>query len=322
MSLKHLQLCKSFTTSTANDTETTSSHCSHCHSTPTLIEYSEITRRNCVHHLKKSVKKISLANTMFNKFLLIYAIVFLVLSPSILCMRHQDLPIGSALTSQMTPSTNSIDMKATLNDKSELSYEEDGDNDEEDSDEDQKDDFAPSSSDVIKEYEKQFKAFAKTFPMHSENKNHHLTTLKPRKTTGGSCSSTVCLARKGIEEASTESIRKHILMKLGMEHEPNITKYPNISEELRQRLCATFNINPENCLGKKLPNVEYQSDDPVDSQYVDYNEDDRDVVSEEEDVQFMSVENRIYAFPSSKFVVLLTCFKASTLKTLNQKLNL
>lgn len=305
MSLKHLQLCKNFTTSTANDTET-STHCSHCHSTPTFFEYSEITRRNCVHHLKKSVKKISVANTMFHKFLLIYAIVFVVFSPLILCMRHQDLPNGSALTPQMTPSTNSIDMKATQNDKSELSYEEDGDTDEEESDEDQKDEFAPSSSDVIKEYEKQFKAFAKTFPVHNENKNHHLTTLKPRKTTEGSCSSTVCLARKGMEEASTESIRKHILMKLGMEHEPNKTNYPKLTEEFRERLCKKINISPENCLGKKFPSVEYQSDDPVDSQYVDYGEDvDRDVVSEEEDVQFMSVENRIYAFPSSKLTSIL-----------------
>lgn len=316
MSLKHLQLCKSFTTSTANDTET-STHCSHCHSTPTFFEYSEIVRRNCVHHLKKSVKKISLGNTMFNKFLLIYAIVFVVFSPLILCMRHQDLPIGSALTPQMTPSTNSIDMKATQNEKSELSYEEDGDNDEEESDEDQNDDFAPSSSDVIKEYEKQFKAFAKTFPVHNnENKNHHLTTLKPRKTTEASCSSSVCLARKGIEEASTESIRKHILMKLGMEHEPNKTNYPKLTEEFRERLCKKINISPENCLGKKLPSVEYQSDDPVDSQYVDYNEDGRDVVTEEEDVQFMSVENRIYAFPSSKFDFICTSTLAMDLKTL------
>lgn len=214
-------------------------------------------------------------------------------------MRHQELPNESALI-QITPSTNSIDTKAILNAKSDSSYEDDSDNVEEESEET----FIPSPEEVRKAYEQQFQMHSKNVSLNNENKNSQLTTMKPiRASEEGSCSSTACLARKDIEKASTESIRKHILMKLGMEHEPNQTNYPKVTKEFRELICKQMSISPENCFGRKLPNVEYQSDDPVDTHYDDY-DGDRDVVTEEEDVQFLSFENRIYAFPSSKLMPL------------------
>ena len=290
MCQEHLKL----TTLTTNDTAD-STHCSRCQSAPTFLEFSKNTRRSCVRRLKRSVNRVGLASIMHHKFLLIYALVFIAFSPLVTCMRHQELPNESA-SIQITPSTNSIDTKTILNAKSDSSYDEDSDNFEEESEE-----YIPSSEEVRKEYEKQFQAHSKNISISNENKNSHLTTMKPiRPIEEGSCASTACLARKDIEKASTESIRKHILMKLGMEHEPNETNYPKITKEFREFICKRMGISPENCHGKKLPNVEYQSDDPVESHYDDY-DGDRDVITEEEDVQFLSFENRIYAFPSSKF---------------------
>lgn len=299
MSLKHLQLHKIFTTSTANDTEA-STHCSHCQSSPSTLTNS---RRNCVHHLKKSAKRFgSSNNTMLYKFLLIYALVFLAFNPLILCMRHQDVVATNVATiSLTTPSTNSIDTSESLLKSESSSDVVEGEDDSEDEDWDDDQNYAaPSRDEVAQEYQKQLKAYAKNTQLQNEMKNSFASTVKPRRTTEGSCLSTACLARKDIEEASTESIRKHILMKLGMEHEPNITNYPKLTEEFRERLCKKMNISPKNCLGKKPSNVEYQSDDPLGSQSEDY-ESDRDVVTAEEDVQFLSFENRIYAFPSSEY---------------------
>lgn len=219
-------------------------------------------------------------------------------SPNILCMRHPEVPSVSVL-SQATPSTNSIDTKETLHGQSESSSMEDNLPEDDDWDDDQNY-AAPSKDEVEQEYHKQFKAFAKKTQQKNEAKNSIATTVKPRRTTEGSCSSSACMARKDIEEASTQSIRKHILMKLGMDHEPNSTNYPKLTEEFRERLCKKMNISPENCLGKKPANVEYQSDYPIDMQDDDY-ESDRDVVTADEEVQFLSFENRIYAFPSSKY---------------------
>lgn len=217
----------------------------------------------------------------------------IVFNPIILCVQHNE--ISTSTMSQVTPSTNSINIIPAMNDKSSDSYEYE---DDEQSEEDKRD-YTPSMIDVKNAYDSQFKAFANNFPKN-ENKRIHITTVKPRMIVEmGSCKSSVCQARKDIENASTESIRKHILMKLGMTHEPNMTSYPKLTEEYREILCKRVNIDPEKCLGNKPSSLEYQSDDPIDSYYDDGR--DRDVVTEEEDVQFLSYENRIYAFPSSKF---------------------
>lgn len=228
---------------------------------------------------------------MCSKFLLIYAIALTLLSPLTLCLRHQEPPTKSFL-SQVTTSTNSIDSKA-IKDMSEISIEDDH------SDEDSDQESYEPSVDVREEYERQYKAYAKNVTVKSEITNAYKTTTNPRRTFEASCSSSVCRARKDIEEASTQSIRKHILMKLGMEHEPNKTNYPKLTKEFRELLCKRININPENCFGTVLPNVEYQSDDPLESN--DEYDSDRDYESDDEEVSFMSFENRIYAFPNSKW---------------------
>lgn len=205
-------------------------------------------------------------------------------------MQHQDMSNVTAASSLATPSTNSIDPNDDKNEslESEIPSSEELDDDQ---------NYAiPSKQEVEQEYMKQFNAFAKKTPQTQHNDVHTFaTTVKPRRTFEGSCQSTSCLLRKDIEEASTQSIRKHILMKLGMDHEPNITTYPKLTDQFREMLCKRMNISPENCLGKKSHNVEYQSDDPNEEIY----ENDRDVVTAEEDVQFLSFENRIYAFPST-----------------------
>lgn len=305
MSLKHLRLHENYKAQTANDTKpTTTTQCSHCNSSSSFFkENSDITRRNCVCHLKRSVNNqcfsAHVKTTMFHKFLLVYVIVLIFSCPFVKCMRHQDTPNTNSL-GQMTPSTNSIGSTATLNDKS--FYSDDSDNDEIEESDEYHYDHTPAYDEVAKMYEKQFRAFPKTVPKKEELQNSQLTTIKPQRASPNSCSNSMCQARQDIEEASTASIRKHILMKLGYEHEPNVTKYPKLTEDYRKLLCKLNNFSSEECLGKKLPKVEYQSDEPVDSNYDEY-EADRDIVTEEEDVQFLSYENRIYAFPSSKLSV-------------------
>jgi hypothetical protein len=298
--LKSYRKHKSLTVlTTFNDTET-SSYCSHCHNSLSLVEYNKINRRNCICHRQRTVKIIKQTN-MISKSLLIYVLISLLFCPYIFCLRSYQ---GST-ASQVTTSRNSIDenKKIFFNEKD--SYE---DNIEESEEDDLVDQNEFKTSDIQKAYEKQFQAFPKNLNVKSELQNGQLTTsmpFTPRRTTGNAipspasaCSSSVCLARKNLEEASTESIRKHILMKLGMEHEPNKTNYPKLPDELREILCKRMNINSEQCFGTKQTNIEYQSDEPFASQNGDY-ESGYDVV-EEKDVPFMSYENRIYAFPSSK----------------------
>lgn len=299
MCQKHLKFYKDLTTSTTNDTAD-ATHCSRCQSTPSFFEISKNTRRSCVHHLKRSVKRVGLVNTMLHKFLLIYLLVFVAFSPLIMCMRHQELPKDSALI-QITSSTNSIDTTLLLDAKDDSSEDDESDIVEEEPEE--------LNDEIVKKmYAIQFQTHAKNISLNNVNKDSHLTTVKPstdfRDTPRrGSCSSTACLARKDMEEEARAAIKQHILTRIGREHEPNGTiKYPEIPKNLEdtiEKLCKENKIRPENCFGTKSSTVEYQSDDPVDSNYDDY-DGDRDVVSEEEEVQFLAIENKIYAFPSSK----------------------
>lgn len=176
-------------------------------------------------------------------------------------------------------------------------------NSEEDADESFEDQtYYQSSAEIKRLYEKQQEAFAKKYPVKNHIINAHVTSTTPEISTEGSCSSNACIVQKDIEAANTESIRKHILMKLGMDESTlNRTNYPKLNEKLLENLCKQININPENCLGRKMTNIEYQSDDPVESMNEDFDEESV-VLKEEEDVQFLSYENRIYAFPSSKFL--------------------
>ncbi|CRL08163.1 CLUMA_CG020966, isoform A [Clunio marinus] len=150
---------------------------------------------------------------------------------------------------------------------------------------------------AISEYERQYKSYTKNITKKIGVLPSKKNVESLIKSMEGSCLSTVCKARKDIEDASTESIRKHILFKLGMDHEPNITNYPKITDEFREILCKRINISPENCFGRKLPSNEYQSDAPIAPNNNDYDEDQSTQFYEDE--RYMSYDNRIYAFPST-----------------------
>jgi len=119
-----------------------------------------------------------------------------------------------------------------------------------------------------------------------------------------------CLARKDLEEASAASIRKHILLKLGMEQAPNRTDYPRLSDEFKRMVCKSNNMKVEECFGKfRAPAVaasyEYQSDDPFSDDVQQYDDDDieereRDAEIPIDEVQYLSVDSRIYAFPNGE----------------------
>lgn len=307
MSLKHINNNYFSPTPETHETEILN-FCSRCQFFLSFSEKSEkIARvRSCMcFNFKKSMNKIRLLNMIFNKYLLIFFLIFLSIAPLTLSLRHQDY--DSSLT-QLTPSTNSIDLINLLSEKSETSSEEEIDESSEDQTPHQ------SSAEIKRLYEKQQEVFAKNIPAKFSVNTQHTTT--PKISAEGSCSSNACLARKDIEAANTESIKKHILMKLGMDEITlNRTNYPKLNEQLLETLCKKININPEACLGRKLPNVEYQSDDPVDSVYDDFDEDSAVTIDEGENVQFLSYENRIYAFPSSKFFIktflgFVCCFQA------------
>lgn len=240
---------------------------------------------------------------MHHKYLLIYALLCVALSPTlVLCLRYQDRPNESASSlSQTTPPTNSIDSKSSERDKSEISREDDEDANDDESYEDRDSEYR--SSEILNMYKTQYATFNKKENAKVDAKNdRQLTTMKspPARTLdGGSCLSTACLARKDIEKANEENIRKHILMKLGMPSEPNKTRhYPDLPQIVLERYCKDMGLSVASCFGS-APNVEYQSDGPI-----NYDEDfngEQETITEEEDVQFLSFENRIYAFPSSKF---------------------
>lgn len=299
MSLERLNLNSFFAISSVYDTEL-SAFCSRCEYIYSFLMKSEvITRRNCVCPIKRRMQKIRPINMIFNKYLLIYFLTLLSVAPLTYCLKHQDHPIESSLT-QKTPVKNSIDLVDLSNEKN-SEEESDGSNEEDPT-------SYQSSAEIRKYYEKQQEIFAKKVPAKNNVNSDHMTSTSPKIGNEGSCSSNACLVRQDIEAANTESIKKHILLKLGMDESTlNKTNYPKLNEKLLESLCKKININPEDCLGRKSANVEYQSDDPVDSVYDDFDED-VTVVKEEEDVQFLSYENRIYAFPSSKFSIYFLFF--------------
>lgn len=229
-------------------------------------------------------------NIMEVQILLVYIVISIMFCPIIFCLRHHEMPNNSTL-SQVTTSPNSINVDSTVFDMSDVEMD-----DEEGSEEDSS---SYNSENVQIEYERQYRKFNK-YHTKNEDRNFGVTTTTTPKTTEDSCSSMSCRDRQSIEKANTESIRKNILMKLGMEQEPNRTVYPKLPDEVREILCKRINISPDKCLGKEPVNVEYQSDDPL-GQY-DYNEQANSATREdEEEVQFLSYENRIYAFPSREF---------------------
>lgn len=243
---------------------------------------------------------------MHHKFLLIYALLFVALSPTlVLCMRHHERPNESASSLSQTtpPPTNSIDSESSVSDKSENSREDDEDASDDESYEDRGSEYR--SVEILNMYKTQYATFSKKENAKVDAQDdRQLTTMKsPARTLeGGSCLSTACLARQDIEKANEENIRKHILMKLGMPNEPNKTRhYPDLPQIVLERYCKSMGLSVASCFGSASPNVEYQSDGPINLNYDEDFNGEQETITEEEDVQFLSFENRIYAFPSSKF---------------------
>lgn len=166
------------------------------------------------------------------------------------------------------------------------------DNYEEHSDENDYGGGGPSKAEIFKYYEQQSKNYSKTTPKmsHTPHAQPLTSTMAPKACSGS------CKDKQALENAALDSFKKHLLTKLGMEKMPNITKAPKIPENMLEDICIGMKLPPESCTGKSsYRNYEYQSDGPS-----DLDEFNTDVIEEEEDVQYMSAESRIYAFPSSK----------------------
>lgn len=106
------------------------------------------------------------------------------------------------------------------------------------------------------------------------------------------CSAGSCLDRQSRENEALNAFKKTLLMKLGMERLPNMTKARKLPDDILAGLCIQNKWPIEYCTGKPSPyrNMEYMSDDPGSYGH-------EQVIEQEEDVHFMSSENRIYAFP-------------------------
>lgn len=233
------------------------------------------------------------------KILIISIIILLALSSCVKCMRHMSME-----EEKSTPGHNSIAKNI------QISSLEDNNNNKSDDDDDEDDDFdyssnnsdesgdATYSNDKVLEYYQQQKA---NYSQSQLNENTEMsltphtstTTAAPKSGCQGSC-----LDRPSLESAALDSIKKHLLMKLGMEKFPNVTKTQKLPDLMLEALCTKNNMPVEYCTGKTMSkvNVEYQSDEPANMPAIDSS----DVIEEEEDVQYMSVENRIYAYPSSE----------------------
>lgn len=171
------------------------------------------------------------------------------------------------------------------------SFENDEDDDEEEPS-DEESDYGASSAEVFKYYEQQSRNYSKTTPKTSNTPHAALptSTIEPKSCSGS------CLDRQALENAALDSFKKHLLTKLGMENMPNVTKAQKLPEKMLEDICIGMKLPPDYCTGKPpRNNYEYQSDGPG-----SFDEFDTDVIEEEEDVQYMSAESRIYAFPSGK----------------------
>lgn len=150
------------------------------------------------------------------------------------------------------------------------------------------------NDEVLAHYAMQNRNYSRTTPgsANTPYATQQTTTIPPPACSGS------CFDKQARENAALDSLKKQLLTRLGMERTPNITKSQKIPENFLEEFCKRANLPPEYCLGSTMSdkNYEYQSDGPS-----AFEEFDLDVIEEEEDVQYMSAESRIYAFPNCKF---------------------
>lgn len=152
--------------------------------------------------------------------------------------------------------------------------------------------FYNDPSKIATLYEEQARNYSKTTqaPVLTPYTSSPRTTIPP-----SSCSGS-CIDKEALEIAALDSFRKQLLARLGMEHAPNVTGSQRIPVEILEEFCKSRYLPPEYCTGSPSNRShEYQSDSPR-----NYEENDLDVIEEEGEVQYMSSESRIFAFPNCK----------------------
>lgn len=154
-------------------------------------------------------------------------------------------------------------------------------------------------------YAEQTRNYSKTTqePAHTPYMVFPSTIIPPPACSG------LCSDKQARENAALDSFKKQLLARLGMEHTPNVTKYRKLPDSILEEFCKRTNLPPEYCTGTtSYKNYEYQSDGPR-----NFDEFDLDVVEEEEEVQYMSAESRIYAFANSRWF-LIFCLELNILE--------
>ncbi|KAG5668276.1 hypothetical protein PVAND_016223 [Polypedilum vanderplanki] len=225
----------------------------------------------------RSHSKISLSEMFYKIFLII-----LITISCVNCIRHmaQDVSQNSHKSAENLPITSQ--------DHSDEEIDYDGSESDES-------DLGTFADERVKDFYQQQR---KNYSRNVENdeilpQTPHMTTTTniPQPECSGSCQD-----RPKLENAALDSIKKHLLMKLGMHRVPNVTNVIKLPEMMLENLCISNKMPIEYCTGKpSVKHIEYQSDEP--QNYPDFSVE-SEVVEEEEDVQYMSIENRIYAFPS------------------------
>jgi hypothetical protein len=194
------------------------------------------------------------------------------------------------VTANSIPKSNSIShlmLNGPVEDSLDLDSEEE--------DEDEMESVTPSRSEVRLHYAIQSSNYTRSTPKtaHTPHTTDPTTTIEPQTCAGS------CLDRQTRENAALKSFKDILLKKLGMEHMPNVTKAHKLPDWMLEQMCIGMKMPPEYCTGKASRkgdnNYEYQSDG------TGAWDEEPDVIEDHEDVQFMSSESRIYAFPSSEF---------------------
>lgn len=136
--------------------------------------------------------------------------------------------------------------------------------------------------------------------IEADNKSSHAKSTEKtnvEESSGGTCAKSVAGGCKSREDMEVESIKKHLLFKLGMQKEPNVTKYPKISDAVMKIFCERYDMSEDACFGRK---PDYQSDE-YDSSTDEINDFDTDDVSDDEKYQYSAIQQRISTFPSSEY---------------------
>lgn len=340
----------------SNLTDFSPPYCSQCNSIPSSSSLCNNAHQSFSHTIdlicskkrKKRSHHVEFARVFKN--LLIYAsiaLIFFISLPTANCLRHLDSSLANMNTNIDTTNNNNksasegIIIASTTPLKKHEKHETNGNNnqygsydsyssrkevvydDKESSEEEQYDDDEDDSESLaifntyVKQHQESIKNEKRSDTKKSKNNHNPSESVSNQHHEQSTCSSNKagCMEREDIE---VQSIKKHLLAKLGMQVEPNSTRYPKLKEAQIRRICKNFHMPTEVCMGPSSENREYQADDAENFQQhynaEDYYEEDDE---DENDTQFSAREKRIYAFPSRELKFFLLCFvsrKTSTFR--------